>query len=69
MSKYRGTEDTFARMAKEKMIGDVLREDASKKLSIKEGTHEQSVEVDELGREMTPFRRFQKWHHKVFKGY
>lgn len=69
MSKYRGTEDTFARMAKEKMIGDVLREDASKNLAQKEGTKEDAVNVDELGRPMTFFRRFQKWLRKVFKGY
>jgi hypothetical protein len=65
----RGTEETFSQMTKEKIIGDVLREDADKKLSHQEEKNVPDGDYDELGRAITPLRRFVRWLRKVFKGY
>lgn len=69
MTYRRGTEDMHVQMTKEKMMGDVIREDASQKLVLQEEKHVSNQTFDELGRPMTPLRRFAKWLRKVFKGY
>jgi hypothetical protein len=69
MSNQRGTEGMHVQMAKEKMIGDVIREDANQKLIHQEEKHGSNQQFDELGRPMNPLRRFAKWLRKVFKGY